>query len=190
VPPIHPVLAAITLPGDGAEHAQWMRGLAHMQVVIALMRDGFDPRSSGGTVALRQDGTPLLDYPLNDHVWDAARRAFATMAQIQFAAGARVVMPVHASRASYRSWSEAQAGIAALPLAPLVAPLFSAHVMGGSALGPDPRRSAVDPSGRYHHLDNLYVLDGSLFPTSIGANPQLSIYAIVAKLATAIAAAL
>lgn len=190
VPPVHPVLAAITLPGHGANHAQWMRELAHMQVVIALMRDGFDPRSSGGTVTLRQDGTPLLDYPLDDYFWDAARRAFATMAQIQFAAGARVVTPVHASSTSYRTWSEAQAGIAALSLAPLVAPVFSAHVMGGSAFGPDPRRSAVDSNGRYHHLDNIYVLDGSLFPTSIGANPQLSIYAIVAKLASALAAAL
>ena len=190
VPPIHPVLAAITLPAYGAKHAGWMRELAHMQVVIALMRDGFDPRSAGGTVALRDDGTPLLDYPLNDHFWEAARHAFATMAQIQFAAGANVVMPVHATGVSYRSWNEARAGIAALPLAPLVAPVFSAHVMGGSAFGPDPRRSAVDPNGRYHHLDNLYVLDGSLFPTSIGANPQLSIYAIVAKLASALAAAL
>mgnify|MGYP003694122765 CR=1 FL=1 len=32
------------------------------------------------------------------------------------------------------------------------------------------------------------MLDGSLFPTSIGANPQLSIYGITAKLATGLAA--
>jgi choline dehydrogenase-like flavoprotein len=36
----------------------------------------------------------------------------------------------------------------------------------------------------------VYVLDGSLFPTSIGANPQLSIYAIVAKLASGLAQSL
>ena len=161
-----------------------------MQVVIALLRDGFDARSPSGTVALREDGTPLLDYPLNDYLWDAARRAFATMAQIQFAAGATRVMPVHASRAAYGSWSDASAGIAALALAPLIAPVFSAHVMGGCAFGPDPRRAAVDADGRFHHLDNLYVLDGSLFPTSVGANPQLSIYAIVAKLASALAGTL
>jgi choline dehydrogenase-like flavoprotein len=59
--------------------------------------------------------------------------------------------------------------------------------MGGAPLGPDVRRAAVDTDGRYHHLENLYVLDGSLFPTSIGANPQLSIYAITAKLATGLA---
>ena len=57
--------------------------------------------------------------------------------------------------------------------------------MGGCPLGPDPRRAVVDPSGRHHHLRNLFVADGSLFPTSIGANPQLSIYAVAARLATA-----
>jgi choline dehydrogenase-like flavoprotein len=45
----------------------------------------------------------------------------------------------------------------------------------------------VDSAGRHHLLDNLYVFDGSLFPTSIGANPQLSIYGIVAKLASELA---
>jgi choline dehydrogenase-like flavoprotein len=62
--------------------------------------------------------------------------------------------------------------------------------MGGCPLGQDIRRSSVDPTGRYHHLDNVYVLDGSLFPTSLGANPQLSIYAIAAKLATGLAQAI
>ena len=62
--------------------------------------------------------------------------------------------------------------------------------MGGCTIGPDMHRAAVDPTGRYHHLDNLYVLDGSLFPTSVGANPQLSIYAITAKLASGLVARL
>jgi choline dehydrogenase-like flavoprotein len=189
-PPIHPVLAATTLSGDGAAHAHWMSELPRLQVLIALLRDGFHPASPGGRVVLQSDGSPLLDYPLNDYFWDGARRAFATMAQIQFAAGATTVMPVHGSAASFTRWEEARAAIAALPLAPLVAPVVSAHVMGGCPIGSDIRRAAVDPSGRYHHLDNLYVFDGSLFPSSIGANPQLSIYAVAAKLASALGEAL
>lgn len=189
-PPIHPVLAAITLPGEGRAHARWMGELAHMQVVIALLRDGFHADSPGGSVALRDDGTPVLDYALNDYFWEGVRRALATMAEIQFAAGATTVMPVHASGATFHRWPDARAAIAALSLAPLVAPVVSAHVMGGCPIGSDVRRAAVDPTGRYHHLDNLYVLDGSLFPTSIGANPQLSIYAITAKLASELAARL
>ena len=120
-PTDHPILAATTLPGDGAAHARWMRELPHMQVVIALLRDGFHPESPGGSVGLRSDGTPVLDYPLNDYLWDGARRAFATMAEIQFAAGAKTVMPVHAGAASFTSWGDALAGIAALSLAPQIA---------------------------------------------------------------------
>ena len=186
-PPLHPILVATTLPAFGAAHAGWMREFAHMQVLIALLRDGFHAQSPGGTVALRDDGTPVLDYPLNDYFWEGARRALSTLAQIQFAAGAKSVMPLHASGATYTRWNDAKSGIAALPLKSLVAPVVSAHVMGGCAFGPTPERSAADISGRYHHLENLYVMDGSLFPTSLGANPQLSIYAITAKLASGLA---
>jgi choline dehydrogenase-like flavoprotein len=161
-----------------------------MQVLIALMRDGFHPESAGGTVMLQADGTPVLDYPLNAYFWDGARRALATMSEIQFAAGAVRVAPLHTSGATYSSWAQAKVGIAALPLQAMVVPVVSAHVMGGCPIGSDPRRAVVDSGGRHHHLDNVYVIDGSLFPTSIGANPQLSIYAMSAKLASALGAKL
>jgi choline dehydrogenase-like flavoprotein len=189
-PPLHPILVATTLPGHGTAHAEWMRNFAYMQVLIALMRDGFHPESPGGTVTLRDDGTPVLDYPLNAYFWEGARRALATMAEIQFAAGAVRVAPLHASGATYTSWAQAKTGIAALPLQAMIAPVVSAHVMGGCPLGTDPRHAVVDAGGRHHHLDNVYVMDGSLFPTSIGANPQLSIYATSAKLASALGARL
>jgi choline dehydrogenase-like flavoprotein len=109
------------------------------------------------------------------------------MAQIQFAAGAKAVMPVQMSGAHYANWRDAKAGIETSNLAPRATTVASAHVMGGCPLGPDAMRAVVDATGRHHFLDNLYVFDGSLFPTSIGANPQLSIYGIVAKLASALA---
>jgi len=189
-PPLHPVLAAITLPNHGLRHADSMRRLPNLQVAIALLRDGFHPASPGGRVRLRADGTPLLDYPLTPYLWDGVRRALRTMAEIQFAAGASIVMPIHGDGAGYRQWPTARAAIDAFTLAPLVTPLVSAHVMGGCPLGPDPRRAVVDPSGRHHQVANLYVFDGSLFPTSLGANPQLSIYGIVAKLASGLATTL
>ncbi|MBP8139946.1 MAG: GMC family oxidoreductase N-terminal domain-containing protein, partial [Burkholderiales bacterium] len=94
-PPLHPVLAAITLPGHGDAHARWMAQLPNLQALIALVRDGFHPDSPGGTVTLRDDGTPVLDYPLTPYLFDGMRRAFRVMADLQFAAGARSVMPVH-----------------------------------------------------------------------------------------------
>jgi choline dehydrogenase-like flavoprotein len=189
-PPVHPVLAAITLPGHGPAHAALMREFSNLHVQIALLRDGFHPESFGGTVRLRDDGTPVLDYPLTPYLWDGVRRAFRAMAELQFAAGAARVVPIHAGGVVFTSFREAQSAISGFELAPLRTPLFSAHVMGGCPLGGDARRSAVDPAGRYRHLANLFVVDGSLFPTSIGANPQLSIYAIAARIADGIATTL
>jgi choline dehydrogenase-like flavoprotein len=48
----------------------------------------------------------------------------------------------------------------------------------------------VDEDGRHHHLRNLSVHDGSVFPTSIAANPQLSIYALAARNSAALARSL
>jgi choline dehydrogenase-like flavoprotein len=189
-PPVHPILAAITCPGQGTTHARFMQALPNMQVLIALLRDGFHPDSAGGNVQLAADQTPVLDYSLTPYLWAGVRRALITMAEIQFAAGAQKVMPIHGDGSTYASLAAAKAAIAAFDLRPLATPVVSAHVMGGCALGPDPRNATVDTTGRHHHLANLYVFDGSLFPTSIGANPQLSIYAIVAKLATGLAGAL
>jgi choline dehydrogenase-like flavoprotein len=190
VPPVHPILAATILPGFGAEHAALMAKFAHLQVVIALLRDGFHPDSHGGRVLLRGDGSPQLDYAMTDYLWDGARRALLAMAEIQFAAGAASVMPMHEDAKPLGSWKEAKTAIAALAMRRLRTRVASAHVMGGCAMGPDPRKSVVDESGRHHHVANLSVHDGSLFPTSLGANPQLSIYALTARLAAHLAASL
>ena len=186
-PPIHPVLTAITLPGHGAAHAARMSRLPDMQVLIALLRDGFHPESAGGRVRLASDGTPILDYPLTPYLFEGVRRAMTAMAAIQFAAGATSVIPVHDAGDGYATFAAARAAIAGFDLRPRATTVVSAHVMGGCALGPDPASSVVDLTGRHHHLQNLHVVDGSLFPTSIGANPQLSIYAIAARLASALA---
>ncbi len=186
-PPLHPILAAITLPGFGRAHADLMRRFESLQVVIALLRDGFHPGSPGGRVLLRDDGSPVLDYPLGDFLWEGVRRAYLTMAEIQFAAGATSVMPLHEEAGPTASWAQARALIAALPMAALRARVVSAHVMGGCPMGPDPRAALVDERGRHHHLRNLSVHDGSVFPTSIGANPQLSIYAHAARMASGLA---
>jgi choline dehydrogenase-like flavoprotein len=190
VPPLHPVLFASTLPGFGASHAELMRSFARTHVQIALIRDGFHPQSQGGTVELRRDRTPVLDYPLNEVFWDAARRALIAMAEIQFAAGAKVVYPVHEIASGYASFAQAKAAIERLPMKPLLARVVSAHVMGGCGMAADERRGVVDPNGRHFQLENVSVFDGSVFPTSLGANPQLSIYGIVSRMAARLAAEL
>jgi choline dehydrogenase-like flavoprotein len=42
-------------------------------------------------------------------------------------------------------------------------------------MGPDPKASVVNARGEAHHLRDLVVCDASVFPTSCGANPMISI---------------
>ncbi|HWE56480.1 MAG TPA: GMC family oxidoreductase [Acidimicrobiales bacterium] len=59
------------------------------------------------------------------------------------------------------------------------------HVMGGMRMGGDESASATDGTGRFHQLDNLYVADGSVFPSSGAHNPTLTIMATAWRNATA-----
>jgi len=45
-------------------------------------------------------------------------------------------------------------------------------------MGRDPERSVVDARLKMHGMDNIWVVDGSVFPTSLGVNPQLSIFGL------------
>lgn len=181
VPPLHPVLVTTSTPGLGSDHARLLAGFDRLQVTIALMRDGFRPDAAGGTVRLRKDGSPVLDYAITAPLWDGMQRALVTMAEIQFAAGARGVLPLHESATIATTLAQAKTMIGGLPLEILRLHVASAHVMGGCGMGADPRTSVVDGSGRHHQVRNVYAFDGSVFPTSLGANPQLSIFAIVAR---------
>jgi choline dehydrogenase-like flavoprotein len=164
-----------------------MRQFPHTQVMLALLRDGYHPQSPGGLVSLRGDGTPVLNYPLNEYLMDGARRALLAMAELQFAAGAREVLPVHELARPTTRWADARAQIRDLPMEPLKTRIVSAHVMGGCAMSGQESLGVVRPDGVHWQISNLSVHDGSLFPTSLGVNPQLTIYGIAARLSSALA---
>ncbi|MBW3165756.1 GMC family oxidoreductase [Ferrimonas balearica] len=187
VAPLHPVLTATKVPGFGPTHAELMTRFDHVQGTIALVRDGFSEQSPGGVMTLDDHGDPVLDYPLNDAFWDAARRAHLAMAEAQFAAGARRVLTVDDELPWWSSWAQAKQGIRDLRMAPLKTTVASAHIMGGCAMSDDPALGIVNSYGQHHHLTNLSVMDGSMLPTSLGANPQLTLYGIVGRNATRLA---
>jgi choline dehydrogenase-like flavoprotein len=56
------------------------------------------------------------------------------------------------------------------------------HVMGTLRFGDDPATSVCRPDGRFHDIGNLYAADGSLFPTSSGCNPTLTIMALATRI--------
>jgi choline dehydrogenase-like flavoprotein len=54
----------------------------------------------------------------------------------------------------------------------------SAHTIGTCRMGTDPDRAVVDPWGRSHEVPNLWICDNSVFPSSLCANPALTIMAL------------
>jgi len=187
IPQVHPILAATKITGYGKRHREMMRNLPYAQVIIALNKDGFHPESPGGVVELNRDGTPVLNYPITDYLWDGLQRSLLTSAEIQFAAGAEKVFPLHEDSSGFNSWLEAKEGIPKLAMKTLKTKVASAHVMGGCPMGESEKKSVVGIDGKHHFIKNLYVLDGSIYPTSIGANPQLTIFAATMKQATELA---
>ena len=187
VAPLHPVFFGANLPGFGEKQADLLRQFPNANIMLALMRDGFHEQASGGKVELRSDGSPLLDYPLTDYVLEGARRAMLAMAQMQFEAGAKKVYPGHEMGVGSSTWAAAKAHIESLPMKPLLTKIGCAHVMGGCGLAADANRGVTRPDGVHWQLENLSIHDGSIFPTSIGANPQLSIYGNVNRLAQGLA---
>lgn len=58
-----------------------------------------------------------------------------------------------------------------------------AHACGTCRMGDDPRTSVVNRTNRTHEIENLYVVDGSFFPSSGGVNPALTIAANALRVA-------
>ena len=53
-----------------------------------------------------------------------------------------------------------------------------AHTIGTCRMGTDPARSVVDAGGRSHEIPNLTIMDNSVFPSALSANPALTIMAL------------
>ncbi|MBD0372719.1 MAG: GMC family oxidoreductase [Pyrinomonadaceae bacterium] len=59
----------------------------------------------------------------------------------------------------------------------------TAHLLGTCRMGSDPSDSVINADCRAHDVPNLYICDGSVFPTSTAVNPSLTIQAIAARTA-------
>ena len=188
VAPLHPMLLAGGIWGDAESHRVRMQAFPHMQIAIALLRDGFHHDAPGGTVRLGADGNGVLDYPLTSYIFEGAKRAALAMAEIQFAAGARTVYPAHEHASQgFTTWADAKSAIAALTYERYRVPVLSAHVMGGCGMAASPEHGVVDGAGRHFQLENVSVHDGSVFPTGLGTNPQETIFGLSARASSTLA---
>jgi choline dehydrogenase-like flavoprotein len=185
--PAYPGVAASATPGFGDAHRHAMETFDRTATHIAIAIDGFQDDVAGGTVKLRPSGAPLIEYPITPALWEAFRFAHARLAELQFASGAHQVWTLHDPPLVLTSPKDLDR-LDAMPWEPGSVALWTAHQMGGCAMGDDATRAVVRSEDlRHHTLRNLYVMDGSIFPTSLGVNPQESIYGLTRLMATRLA---
>ncbi len=168
----HPIGAAIMLPGFGKQHREWMLRYKNIAVLTAMLHD-----ESSGRVSAKRDGRAKIDYTLGDADVVQLARGIRACAKLLFAGGAKRVLvpsvpPVELER------PDRVESIPDSVARPHNIAMAAVHPMGTLAFGDDPRRAVVKSTGAHHQLDGLFVLDGSLFPTSIGGPPQIPIYTL------------
>jgi choline dehydrogenase-like flavoprotein len=173
----HPIGTASALPGFGAAHMRAMRDYRRLAVLTSMLHD-----ETRGQVTLGGDGRPRIRYVLEEPDRAQMAKGLVACARILFAAGAREVVipaipPVRLT--SPRDLDTLDTRF----VRPHGVPMTAVHPMGTLRMGNDPRRSVVGSTGEHHQVAGLFVADGSLFPTSLGGPPQISIYAFALHLA-------
>ena len=187
--PLHPALASTSQPlfGDGAR--RYMARLPYIGILIALHVDGLLPSDEGGTVTLKSNGSPSLDYPISDELIEGFTASHEVLARISLAAGASEVGTLHRTPLTFHSEADLQQ-LQSAPYGAFEHSIFSAHQMGGCSMGPDPATSVVDGDLRHHTVEDLFVIDGSVLPTALGVNPSQTIYGLAHRARAAVLATL
>jgi choline dehydrogenase-like flavoprotein len=175
--PLQPMLASVAFNRFGATLHELMGQLPHAASGLALMVDGLLPGDEGGTVSLHADGRPKVDYPISAALSEGFRAGHVALARMHLAAGADATMSLHAHNVEVRTEADL-AKLEAAPYGALEHAIFTAHQMGGCAMGADAAGSVVGADHRCWEVPNLFVVDGSVLPTALGVNPSETIYGL------------
>lgn len=168
----HPVGTATMVPGAGAGHRAFMERYSHLAVLTAMVHD-----LTAGRVRPEADRGLTIDYWPNASDRTQLALGVWACAKLLFAAGAkRVLVPTR--RPMVLAAGEDLEPLKAMPIEKGEVDVMAVHPMSTVPMGDDAARCAVGSDGRHHHLKNLWVADASLFPTSVGVPPQLSVYAL------------
>lgn len=127
-------------------------------------------------------GRTVVTYNLEEP--DVARvvRGVVELSRIFFAAGARSVLsPVHGFEELRTLTDLARLRTTKVRASDLA--LSAHHPLGTARIGTNPTNSVVDPDHQTHDLPGLYLMDGSVVPTALGVNPQITIMALATRAA-------
>jgi choline dehydrogenase-like flavoprotein len=172
-----PVMTATQLPGFGRAHFQTMKNFHRMVGILVLMHD-----QSSGQVQIDRNGRPQISYTVNPREQELFAEGMKHCAEILLASGATTVMAPYTKPVFVDADSSldvfAKRGVRQGDI-----PIASTHPQSTCQMGEDRSRAVVNSYCQSHDLPNLFVCDMSVFPTSLGAPPQISTAALADRTA-------
>jgi choline dehydrogenase-like flavoprotein len=181
---VDPVVTSSWVDGGiGREYLDFLQDSHRFQAAVCLIHD-----HNVGRVYVNDDGRKQIDYDLDDRDFESLREALRGLARIYYAAGAKRVFLPTTRRTTIERESDIDSVVNSLTNGKHKYRLTSYHPQGTMRMGADPATSVVGPDGRCHDLDNVYVPDASLFPSSIMVNPQVTVYGMASYIADQIKA--
>ena len=170
-----PDYAAMSLPFAGARHRDLMLRYQHMSQFGLMVSD-----VSRGSVRSRL-GRVEIRYSLCEEDVATFKRGVELLCELYAAAGASELYPP----------VEGVGSLAPDDLSPLRSrsvrardlTLMAFHPLGTARADARPDHGVVDGELRVHGVSGVYVSDGSVVPSSIGVNPQITIMALATRLA-------
>jgi choline dehydrogenase-like flavoprotein len=168
---VGPILEGVTYVDDtvpyGAQLKALLRQSPFRDRVASLLLQGEDAPQPTNRVDLDPavvdlDGLPVARITYQNSAWENSTRQFYTpkLLDLLQAAGAAFAF-----------------------VAPTDSVPTASHLIGTLRFGTDPTLSVCDQYGQFHDVGNLYVSDSSLWPTSSGFNPILTIVTVGTRVA-------
>jgi choline dehydrogenase-like flavoprotein len=172
-----PPYAASTILLTGREHRETMEKYPSIACFGFMVSD-----TTHGRVFSGPGGIPYPYYTINRRDLPKFKKGYRFLAEAFFAAGADRVMPgIYTLPVVTRE--QGVKAIDDLRLRNKDLDLQAFHPLGTCRMGADPREAVTDGWGRVYGLDNLFVADGSIFPSSLGVNPMVTIMAAATRVA-------
>lgn len=172
---IPPGALAGTMPGVGVAHTERALSIPNLAIFGGMIHD-----HAGGRI---RDvwGRPVMTYRMAAEDRAVVPVLMRTMAEIYFAAGAEEVFLPVLGLGGIDADRLRSLDLEHIPGRSLES--SSQHPLGTCRMGVNPNSSVVDRWGQAWELEDLYLADGSIFPTSLGVNPQLSIMSMALRIA-------
>lgn len=176
-----PSVTGNIFPGYGPATKEMFAAFPHMSTLGLLVAD-----TSRGRVRRGPGGDPIITYALNEQDTRNLYAGLALAAEILLAAGAMQATPGLPGLESI-SGPEGIAELRAGRHGARGLKLTAFHPTGTVRMGADPDSTVVDGWLEAHDVPGLYITDGSVFPTCVGVNPQVTIMALATRTADRIA---